>query len=862
MTRKLEEASDSALLESVLDHYARALVTSAPAARWLRSHGISNEVAVRFHVGFCDRSYGNSIPRSNCVEGRAIRERLSSLGLLRGSGHEVFRGCLTVPVCGPGGEVAGLYGIRISANLPAGTLRELWLGSSSGGLFNASSLGAPSHGTQRLVVVGSIPLALAAVSGGIEAVVAPGRAEGLSEADIEMITASCDHLVVVTRSRSDTVLTSALSGRVGSLSSVSSLPLRSLAGRVADALRLPLSAFAVESAGTKLDSAREDDQVGSRGAEEPVDVDDAEAVATTKAEDRAPEASGRTSSDEGEVRVESPARSWRIRGASRSKGYESLRANVMVSERRTGRFHIDTIDLYSSRQRGAFTALCAEELGASVSEIAAEIGKALLVTEEALDRSASQSVAEASAMSESERDEAMAMLCSADLSDQIVSDIAALGLVGEEDNALLIYLALLSRKSERPLSVIVQSSSAAGKSTLADVVCSLVPPEDTVSYSELTGQALYYLGSGDLAHKVLCVAEEEGAQKASYAIKLLVSAGRLAIASTGKDQETGRLVTRSYEVAGPVSVLMTTTDPVVDEELASRLVSLAVMESVTQTRAIHEAQRAAYSAEGLIAKSRREQILSRHHNAQRLVEALPVVIPMASELSYCDATTRSRRDHDKYLSLIAASALLHQHQRARKTIGDDSQLTYVEASWDDVALADRLAEGVIVRTSADLPPSTASLLSSLSEWAGNAPFTRRAAREALGLGDTQLKVHLARLVELEYVVAIRQARSVSYQLAWSAPSMRTEKPKGAGPPLRSGQKPMRSGSESIRSGVGRPVVGGRSGSGRGSGEELSSQVEVRKSSANAAAHVNHAYKAQGSDYSYVRRADAEQGERP
>jgi hypothetical protein len=75
-----------------------------------------------------------------------------------------------------------------------------------------------------------------------------------------------------------------------------------------------------------------------------------------------------------------------------------------------------------------------------------------------------------------------------------------------------------------------------------EAVLGFVPPEDRVSFSAMTGQSLFYLGEKDLAHKVLSIAGEEGAQRASYALNLLQSEGELSIASTGKDNTSGRLV--------------------------------------------------------------------------------------------------------------------------------------------------------------------------------------------------------------------------------------------------------------------------------------------------------------------------------
>jgi hypothetical protein len=93
----------------------------------------------------------------------------------------------------------------------------------------------------------------------------------------------------------------------------------------------------------------------------------------------------------------------------------------------------------------------------------------------------------------------------------------------------------VSRKLERPLAIIIQSASAAGKTTLMDAVLSFFPEEERVKYSAMTGQSLYYLGETNLKHKILAVVEEAGAERASYALKLLQSEGELTIASTGKD---------------------------------------------------------------------------------------------------------------------------------------------------------------------------------------------------------------------------------------------------------------------------------------------------------------------------------------
>jgi len=291
----------------------------------------------------------------------------------------------------------------------------------------------------------------------------------------------------------------------------------------------------------------------------------------------------------------------------------------------------------------------------------------------------------------------------------------------------------------------------------------------------MSGQSVFYMGDKGLQHKILAIAEEEGAKQASYALKLLQSEGRVTMASTGKNPTTGMLETHDYTVEGPVMLFLTTTAIDLDEELLNRCLVLTVNESREQTRAIHALQRSRETLEGLLAKTRRGQLLTLHRNAQRLLQPLAVVNPYAGHLSFRDDQTRSRRDHVKYLTLIRSIALLHQFQRPVKTHGE---LRYIEVIPSDIALANELAQEVFSRTVDELLPQTRKLLTLLHAWVREAcereglpqadfHFTRRQAREATGWGDTQLWIHLGRLVEMEFLLPHRgRGKTVEYELLY------------------------------------------------------------------------------------------------
>ena len=495
----------------------------------------------------------------------------------------------------------------------------------------------------------------------------------------------------------------------------------------------------------------------------------------------APLVDGLTVTSPDEARFVRGPRSYRVRGLARALSAEALRLTVRVSLGE--RVFVDTLDLYQARGRGGFAKGAAVELGLAEEVIAGDLSALVLGLEpvqEALMRGALKPDAEASEPVLSPADEAagVALLRDPGLLERIVSDVEALGVVGEADNALVGYLAMVSRLLAKPLAVLIQSTSAAGKSTLMDGLLSLLPAHERVHYSAMTGQSLFYIGEGDLKHKVLAIAEEEGVRQAAYALKLLQSQGELTIASTGKDPATGKLVTSEYRVEGPVMLMLTTTAIDIDEELLNRCLVLTINESAEQTAAIQARQRQARTLAGLQAKVRGDQVQAAHRAAQALLRPLAVVNPLAEGLRFASDRVRLRRDHAKYLALIDAIALLHQQQRKVQTIEVEGKVVeYIEVIPSDIAMANRLAHAVLGRSLDELPPQTRRLLQGLQRWVEaqanvqaipptSVRFTRRELREALGMGDTQLRVHLERLVELEYVALHggRQGQRAVYAL--------------------------------------------------------------------------------------------------
>jgi DNA primase len=905
------DAEDVKLLGSVVDYYHETLLASPEALEYLSRRGIGSKEAIEtFKLGYANRTLGYRLPAKTRVEGAAIRGQLQRVGLMRASGHEHFSGSLVIPVIGADGVVTEVYGRKLLDNLRPGTPKHLYLPGPHRGVWNERALVA----SKEVILCEALIDALTFWCAGYRNVTGSYGVEGFTADHLAAFKAHGTERVLIAYDR-DEAGDKAAEKLAAKLQAEGLDCYRILFPKGMDANEYALKVgpaekslgVAIRSAqwlgkGTPKsraasvaeseisDSSRAPDPVLSLAAEEAAKDQNPHALleptmppvpepalptlpARVIPEPAMPpvQAEQKPLGTEHEHTVTFGERRYRVRGLEKNASYECLKVNVLVSapaQEGGEAVHVDTLDLYQARHRAAFIAAASVELGLAGDVIKADLAKLLLALEteqEKLLSAAREPVKPAPhAMSEEARAAALALLKDSRLIERIASDFSRAGIVGETSNALVGYLAAVSRKLDRPLALLIQSTSAAGKSSLLDAVLRFIPEEDRVVYSAMTGQSLFYMGEMNLKHKLLAIAEQEGAARATYALKLLQSEGELTIASTSKDATTGKLVTEEYRVEGPVMIALTTTAAEIDEELLNRCLVLTIDEGRSQTQAIHTAQRARRTLGGLLAKAEREAILSVHQNAQRLLEPLAVVNPFADKLTFLDDRTRTRRDHEKYLTLIDVIALLHQHQRVVRTAHHGGRaLRYVEATLDDIALANTLAHEVLGRTLDELPPQTRRLLGLVialvdEECAkhnmcrAQHRFSRRELRERTKWSDTQLKIHLSRLVELEYLLLYRGGRGLSFEYellydgAADGSDGKTTRVSGLidVEALRVSVAPFtapscnyeveRSGVNDHRSGSGRPPVGGRSGGGRGSENAWPSE----ESSPLAASRVN------------------------
>jgi len=716
------QSDNQTVLNQVINYYHETLKTSPEALAYLKSRGLDNsEVIETFKLGYANRTLGLRIPAKNRVEGKKIRTQLQEIGIYRTSGHEHFNGSIVVPIF-DNNNVVEVYARKIRDDLRKGTPKHLYLPDAHQGVFNSKCL----QSSDEIILCESLIDALTFWNHGFRNVTTSYGTSGFTSELLEAFKQNNIKRVLIAYDRDEAGNKAAKELSV-KLNKENIDTYRILFPKNMDANEYALNVTPAEKSlgivirkagwlgkghfhGERQEPAnqRTENRAQITEKKELVKEENPSSLASQELPPEPPariipEAGSTTKAEvsDHEVNITFGSRKYRIRGLAKNMSYEQLKLNIHISKGEN--YHTDTFDLYHAKARASYIKTASLELGHDVNVIKKDLGKILVKLEE-LQEAQIQNTLNVNkkpqpTLSEEQYSQAMELLKSPNLLDRITQDLTASGIIGENTNKLTAYLGCVSRKLDKPLAIIIQSTSAAGKSALMDAVIEMMPESEKVQYSAMTGQSLFYMRETSLQNKILAISEEEGAHNASYALKLLQSEGKITIASTGKDETTGNMETKQYSVQGPVMLFMTTTAIDIDEELMNRCLVLTVNESREQTKAIHNLQRDALTLEGLKANTKKQQIIQNHQNAQSLIKPLKVVNPYAHKLTFMSNKTRTRRDHMKYLNLINTIALIHQHQRSIKSIESNNEtINYIEVEISDIQWANKLAHIILGRT--------------------------------------------------------------------------------------------------------------------------------------------------------------------
>src|SRR5215211_5687565 len=275
------------------------------------------------------------------------------------------------------------------------------------------------------------------------------------------------------------------------------------------------------------------------------------------------------------------------------------------------------------------------------------------------------------------------LAASEDILAEHIADLERCRLVGEINNAKLLYLAMTSRLLEKIVSVVVKCPSSGGKSILVKLVTTFFPESAFWRFTAMSERTLLYTEE-PLSHRHLIFSEVAGigGEFQEYVIRTLLSEGFLEYEVVEKTHEGLRV--RRIRKEGPTGFITTTTRDRLHDENETRYLSLTVTDTRAQTRGVFKA---------LAEEQVEEPDRTRWHALQEWLEGAEhrVTIPYAGALAERtgDVAVRLRRDFSVIQSLIRAHAILHQATRDRDAKGQ------IVATLKDYAAIRKLVANLI-----------------------------------------------------------------------------------------------------------------------------------------------------------------------
>ncbi len=440
-----------------------------------------------------------------------------------------------------------------------------------------------------------------------------------------------------------------------------------------------------------------------------------------------------------------------ILGGIRLDGLDRMRVTLKIDFKTQAIRH--NLDLYNDTQAEKLVKKTAERLSIGTSYISKAIAELTNQLESyrmhEIEKHAGTEEKK-KILTKEEREEAIRFLKQPNLLELTNEQIGKSGVVGEELNRLLMFLIFTSRKTTRPLHLVCFGSSGSGKSHLQEKVSELIPQEDKIEITSLTGNAFYYFDKNELGHKLILIEDLDGALTALYPIRELQSKQKISKTVTVKDKK-GNAKTIHLTVYGPVCISGCTTQESIYEDNANRSFLLYLDESGQQDEKVMHYQR--LLSAGKINSYEEKQVKLKMQNVQSILQPIAVRNPYAEYLQIPKEVFKPRRTNAHYIAFIEAVTFYKQYQRPHKT-DEATGEKYIESTLEDIEEANALMKEILLRKSDELSGACRTYFENLKKYLksnGQKQFSNKEIRTVLKENQSNQKRWMLELKNYGYI---------------------------------------------------------------------------------------------------------------
>jgi DNA primase catalytic core len=415
-----------------------------------------------------------------------------------------------------------------------------------------------------------------------------------------------------------------------------------------------------------------------------------------------------------------------------------------------------TLDLYNSDYLEKFIAKASDqlEIGTTVlKRTMAELIDAIEKYRMSKIESRKEKRPQERKLTESRTKRAIQYLSSQNLMQRTGEDIGKTGMIGEENNRLLMYLVFTSRLREQPLHIISLGASGTGKTYLQERVSELIPEQDKLEITMLSENAFYYFGQQELKNKLVLIEDMDGAEHVLYPLRELQSKKRISKTIPIKDSK-GNLKTITMKVEGPICLAGTTTKEKLYEDNANRSLLIYLDNSKQHRDAIMNYQRKLSA--GKIATKGEKGMIEFFKDMQTVLKPIKVRNPYAEYLVIPEHVFKPLRTNSHYLAFIETITFYHQYQREVK-FDNHSNESYIETTLEDIEWANQLLKEVLLAKADELPKAIRDFLERLKKWLASnqrESFYAKEIREEFRITSSSCNRYMLELLRNNYIAIV------------------------------------------------------------------------------------------------------------
>ncbi len=356
-------------------------------------------------------------------------------------------------------------------------------------------------------------------------------------------------------------------------------------------------------------------------------------------------------------------------------------------------------------------------------------------------------------MSQEEERAAKTYLSDKNLIANLQQDLEQIGILGEEENALTLFLAMASHASNNPFSVLCLAKCGIGKSYLLQKLSACMPQGSYSFHTQISDNALYYFDSRQIDGKALFIEDLEWTNEMLTPLSTLQTHGKLIKTRATKDKD-GMLHSTTFEVAGKLCLIACAYSDKNYEQLSLPFLCLHLNHSHAQDISIMEYQKKCKA--GLINQS---DIAATQRRLQCVIASLKgtgIINPFAPLINLPDDLPHPRKTLLLLLNFIDAITYFNQYQRETVTNTATGEVI-IKTHPEDIELAFSLLKTSLFRRADELSTNARGFYNWLQKFlsqAQTAQFTALDVRKAKRIHPRTLNRYLQELTLFQYIQVV------------------------------------------------------------------------------------------------------------